>query len=103
MLDLKSERKVKELKKKLLTKKLKNGKLWVFEELNNIGIAYLVVSMLYIDTHIKHTQDYKRALDNWNRATSEEHTQTNLAMQDLMKKLNNEMKEKRGNKNEKRY
>lgn len=95
MLDCKSIEKVKFLKQKLLTKKLKNGQLYLYSELGgNNKIAHLIYDKLYIDLHHKKTKKYIIALDNYLSATSEEKYKANLVMQDLLKKLNNELKNK---------
>ena len=86
---LKSIKRTNELKRKVLTKKNKNGQLWLFSELGNTNkIAYLVYDILYMDLHVHKTKEYKRVLNHYLSASSEERTEANLAMQSLMKKLN---------------
>lgn len=95
MVDYKSIDKVNFLKQKLLTKKLKNGQLWLYNELGgNDRIGHLIYSKLYIDLHYKKTKKYMTELSYYLNATSEEKNKTNLVMQDLLKKLNNELKNK---------
>lgn len=96
MIDYKSIDKVNFLKQKLLTKKLKNGQLWLYSELSgNNRIGHLIYSKLYIDLHYNKTKKYIIALDKYLNATSEEKYKANLVMQDLLKKLNNELKNKK--------
>lgn len=98
MVDYKSIDKVNFLKQKLLTKKLKNGQLWLYNELNgNNRIAHLIYSKLYIDLHHKKTKKYMTELSYYLISTDEEKNKTNLVMQDLLKKINNEIKYKEVN------
>ena len=78
-----------ELKRKLLTKKNKNGQLWLFSELGNTNkIAYLVYDILYMDLHVNKTKEYKRVLNHYLSASSKERNEANLTIQNLMNKLN---------------
>lgn len=78
-----------ELKKKLLTKKNKNGQLWLFSELGNTNkIAYLVYDILYMDLHVYKTKEYKKALNHYLSASSKERNEANLTIQTLLNKLN---------------
>lgn len=93
MVDYKSIDKINFLKQKLLIKKCKNGQLWLYSELGASNrIAHLIYAKLYTDLHYKKTKKYITELSYYLNATSEEKNQVNLVMQDLIKKLNNEIK-----------